>query len=879
MQKEYAVKTSQNFMFSRGGYRSFLIAAVLCGASAAAADTDSDYYIGVEYLESDGTQYIDTGIVADDDYGYEIDFLATKALSNQNFCGSRATSGDSRFLVGANQSSGVPVVYVGWNGLAIKSSDALDCSTRRTAGVNSLDSGAATYSTANVSLSGTLVKQTGNFYLFAGNYPYESGSASIVYGYCKIYAFRMSFGSETVSEMVPVLRASDETPGMYDTLRGRFFANAGSGTFKYGSETGVVYGDGEVSGAFVASSIPSQTVSSFAELSAGVEPSVTVSNLTTETELVLGTDYTVSYSGNTAIGIAYAVITGMGDYDGKTVLVPFAITGFTAYYAIPSTSGNDAGDHSTVSGTSSAIGWASSRGGTVVATRGITAQNSLYYIWTNRWMRTPPNVNFATPPTTAIIVEPSCVWTLADKMMNKTLTLSNVLVRAGGSLILDPIAENGTTLYSNTIGGTFDLEDGASIVLSAETTAADNVSKQYILSGAVTGKGTVWMPSMNTGATYSTPLANQITGDLSGFTGDIGTWNGVAAVSLELVNANSIPGDPDPPDVAYVVVTNGATLKIDQDWTSPANRVWDFGDGARPTVFVAEGKTVEIKGPLKGASGFVKTGAGTLVLRNASPSFSGMCFVLSGKVCLEGGARKLAPLFRRKETLSLPTGYTLLDHLSLTGGGVDSYIDTGYTPTTATFGFVFDWSPNENAGSSGHRVMGSAYRDGNIWNGVMVGNYSSKTGSSSGQFGFGTTLASVPASSAGGYLPYERMRLMLANGFAELDRGWSQSFGTATTPAYYGSIYIGTIHTQTVTAGSPQDVYRFQVLEGDTLLHDFVPVLRASDGAIGLYDTFGDLGFRGAADAQYISAGPAYSGSDSEWLEVAEPTGLQIMVR
>ena len=58
-----------------------------------------------------------------------------------------------------------------------------------------------------------------------------------------------------------------------------------------------------------------------------------------------------------------------------------------------------------------------------------------------------------------------------------------------------------------------------------------------------------------------------------------------------------------------------------------------------------------------------------------------------------------------------------------------------------------------------------------------------------------------------------------------------------------------------------------------------MPVQRTSDGAVGLYDTFGGLGFRGAADAQYVSAGPAYSGSDDGWLEVVPASGLMIFVR
>jgi hypothetical protein len=47
-------------------------------------------------------------------------------------------------------------------------------------------------------------------------------------------------------------------------------------------------------------------------------------------------------------------------------------------------------------------------------------------------------------------------------------------------------------------------------------------------------------------------------------------------------------------------------------------------------------------------------------------------------------------------------------------------------------------------------------------------------------------------------------------------------------------------------------------------------------GEVGLYDTYGNLGFRPAADAQYIAAGPAYSGSDDGWIEIAAGSGLVI---
>ena len=132
----------------------------------------------------------------------------------------------------------------------------------------------------------------------------------------------------------------------------------------------------------------------------------------------------------------------------------------------------------------------------------------------------------------------------------------------------------------------------------------------------------------------------------------------------------------------------------------------------------------------------------------------------------------------------------------------------------------------------------------------------------------------------GGLVANERMRIKLENGMAHLSRGWGYQFDMSAVWAskFYGNIYVGTINADNLAAGAPMDVYRYKVFEGSTLVHDFVPVQRTSDGAVGLYDTFGGLGFRPAADAQYIAAGPAYSGSDSKWLEVV-PSGFLYILR
>ena len=386
---------------------------------------------------------------------------------------------------------------------------------------------------------------------------------------------------------------------------------------------------------FVVSAIPDQVVESAAELQAGVTPSVTVSNLTTSTELGLGTDYTVAYENNTSAGIATAVVTGINTYEGHIARVGFTIIVMTPYYIVGGDTAEDS-NSSTISGAGSSTGWSTTRGGTKSAA-GITAEKAIYYVWTDRWNRTP-NVNFHTPQSSKIVVDPGCTWELADKMMDKTLALNNLSVGTGGILKISP-ANDSNGVFNNTLSGSCDLAEGATLQLSASKDA--NSAKQYTLNATVTGRGAILMPSTSTAYAYSGTLANKIAGDMTGFTGDIETWNGYNAVSLELVNAVSLPGDPLPSETAYVVVTNSATLKIDNDWISPTNRIWILGDSGTPTIEVPAGKTVTVRGDLVGTVGFNKTGAGTLVLRGASEALTGEITISAGTLRLDGQATRL----------------------------------------------------------------------------------------------------------------------------------------------------------------------------------------------------------------------------------------------
>ena len=418
--------------------------------------------------------------------------------------------------------------------------------------------------------------------------------------------------------------------------------------------------EGEQSGAFWISPIPDQIVMSYEDISGGVEPSVTVSNLEFGVELVLNTDYTVAYSNNTAAGTAYAIIAGLNSYAANTNTVAFVIRVLQNYFIVPGAD-LDERENSSISGESASTGWSTTQGG-AKEINGITADNAIYHVWTNRNVRSPPRRDYSTPLSSSIVVEPSCEWQIFDKMAGNTLTLNNVTVGAGATLAFLPI--NDGEEKNDALAGSITLEDGATLLVRA---SKDQDSARWMtLSASVAGRGAIFMPSTTTLYTYSGVLANQITGDISAFTGDIGTWNGSSAVSLELVNAVSLPGNPEPGEVAYVVVTNSATLKIDQNWVSPTNRIWILGDAGTPTIEVASGRTVVIDGDLAGSVGFNKTGAGTLVLKGASPDLLGTVTISAGILRLGGKASTLTS----KAGLTITESGGLLDISSLAIGSI-----------------------------------------------------------------------------------------------------------------------------------------------------------------------------------------------------------------
>ena len=286
--------------------------------------------------------------------------------------------------------------------------------------------------------------------------------------------------------------------------------------------------------------------------------------------------------------------------------------------------GDDTGGSCSLDGSGSPYGWATTSGGTQVATKANDA-TGVYHLDGHllRIAVSTANLSFGG----ARLVFDGSLPAINDKYTaNATLTLDHLFVPAGkvGEL---RCGDKNTKVVA---GADWVVESGARLLLNI---GEEGSPRNWNCSATVTGEGTfaaasgvtdsrVWTANSATASGAVT-----LTGDLSGFTGYLSagengmTWTGdqsaaIANLQLVIAAASALPASTPDGDVLLgsVCVTNGATLSFTCDATSPDIRGWTFGSGAVPTVDVASGKTVYVYGPVAGTVGFKKTGAGTLVL-------------------------------------------------------------------------------------------------------------------------------------------------------------------------------------------------------------------------------------------------------------------------
>lgn len=214
-----------------------LASVIVCAAVALGAEAGRlpSGYAELEYIESTGTQYIDTGVTITPTMAVEADARFTEIVKQARIFGNLCGTGYLNFSVyinGAGSGNWASAMkddegdWVTANVVANKDRHVhkLDCtSSTRKYSLDGVDKGNA---------HPAVTKSTnGSLYLFASHDETTEYFASMRLYSCKIYDSGI-----VVHNYVPARRLSDSALGLYDLEAGSFLANAGTAEFLQGPE-------------------------------------------------------------------------------------------------------------------------------------------------------------------------------------------------------------------------------------------------------------------------------------------------------------------------------------------------------------------------------------------------------------------------------------------------------------------------------------------------------------------------------------------------------------------------------------------------------------------------------------------------------------------
>lgn len=202
-------------------------------------------YQQVEYIQTDGNQYIDTGVNASkypDGLRYVFRGNVTKyqntsfvywfgALANGSRSGNLGSvNGQLQLMIGAQGTYG----YIGALPTAGQDFDVIMQASSKYA-----DNCTVSVNGVTLAPSGTMTSSempNANIYLFTAYGTGALNTAGQKY-YGKLYSFTMDGVDGTpIRNFVPCYRKSDGVIGLYDTVGGVFYTNKGTGSFTKGAD-------------------------------------------------------------------------------------------------------------------------------------------------------------------------------------------------------------------------------------------------------------------------------------------------------------------------------------------------------------------------------------------------------------------------------------------------------------------------------------------------------------------------------------------------------------------------------------------------------------------------------------------------------------------
>lgn len=191
-----------------------------------------DAYQEVDYLQSTGTQYIDTGLTGDIDTEWIVEFSDFDRNGN-NYAGpfGIAATGAKVIVVCGGQVR----VYTSFGNkqdvyynTATASATEWATSTKRKISISK--NGVYEDDTQKLAAYDNPTYSSSNLTMVIFARKESDGTVGTMIG-TKIYSFVCKKNGTELAHFVPCYRKSDNEPGMYDTVSGEFFTNDGTGSF------------------------------------------------------------------------------------------------------------------------------------------------------------------------------------------------------------------------------------------------------------------------------------------------------------------------------------------------------------------------------------------------------------------------------------------------------------------------------------------------------------------------------------------------------------------------------------------------------------------------------------------------------------------------
>lgn len=206
-------------------------------------------YTQVDYIESSGTQYINTGLKSTPNTKFDFEFTSTKAVGAEyeQVLGSQTGATNNRIYILIGGSNNIQLqfphdsnnhLYMNNDGTFTSSSSSTNLllieQNKKNRIIFDIPNRALTVNEYTSVSTGTydLTSSDYNILLFNRN---DTVVPTVRLAKGKLYNFKWYESNVLVREFIPCYRNSDNEVGLYDLVNNVFYTNQGTGVFTYGS--------------------------------------------------------------------------------------------------------------------------------------------------------------------------------------------------------------------------------------------------------------------------------------------------------------------------------------------------------------------------------------------------------------------------------------------------------------------------------------------------------------------------------------------------------------------------------------------------------------------------------------------------------------------